>query len=350
MIHARSRAVCLSGLVLATSIVLTSGACGNVGAECQPGAACAAGDASAGHDGSPGKRPVGPDGGKATEGGSAARDAGAGDASSLSHPPTLDATGADARALDAPAGEDSSSPVPTGDSGVCVPQNNGVIAPDEYPMMAGLHANYEFADNVTIDTAGVTNTDGSHSWDLTGPYSGDHTVFVTTNAPIGQWYSSDYPGATYTTPLSDTSTLLGVFQGTASSLVMLGVASPGSGNGQTDLTYAPPAEFVSVPMQVGTSWSSKSTITGLAQGLVANYTEQYASKVDAYGTIKVPYGTFSVLEIQTTLTRTMLGVTTTIQSLSYVAECFGPVAAATSQSNETQTHFTSAAEVRRLTP
>jgi hypothetical protein len=316
----------ISALVASAAVV--SWACSSTTPECRVGADCASGVCDSSGSCSPVSGGRGDGGGDARVGGPDGRTPG----------------------HEAAVGVDTGSPVQVGDSGVCVPDNNGVIEPSEYVMLAGLHANYEFADNVTVDTAGVANSDGSRTWDLTGPYAGDHTVFVTTNAPTGQWFSSNYPGATYTTPLSDTSNLLGIFQGTGSTLLLQGVASPGSGNGETELTYAPPADFITVPMKMGSTWTSKSNVTGLAEGLVANYVEQYTSKVDAYGSIKVPYGTFSVLEVQTTLVRTMLGVTTTVQSLSYVAECFGPVASATSQSNETDTHFTNAAEVRRLTP
>ena len=217
-------------------------------------------------------------------------------------------------------------------------------------MMAGLHANFEIAENVTVDSVGVTNANGTRSWDLTGPYSGDHTVLVTTDAPAGQWFSAQFPAATYTSKLSDTSTLLGIFQDTSSALQMQGVASPSSGTGQTELTYAPPAEVLGVPMQLGTSWSSTSNITGTASGLVSDYVEQWTSKVDAVGTLVVPFGTFNVMRVQTTLTRNDLGVVSVTQSLTFVAECFGPVASLTSQGDEAQTEFTNAAEVRRLTP
>jgi hypothetical protein len=249
-----------------------------------------------------------------------------------------------------PGGDDTGSPVPLGDGGVCVPNDDGTIVREEFPMLAGLHANYEIAENVTVDTAGVTNADGSRAWDFSGALSGDHTVLVTTDDPSGQWFSSKFASATYTTKLSDTATLLGVLQGSQSALALLGVVSPTSGTGQTEVSYAPPADLMSVPMKLGTAWSSTSNVTGTAEGLVADYVEQYASKVDAYGTMKTPYGTFDVLRVQTTLTRTDLGVVTVTQSLSFVAECFGPVASVTSQTDETQTQFTHAAEVRRLTP
>jgi hypothetical protein len=128
------------------------------------------------------------------------------------------------------------------------------------------------------------------------------------------------------------------------------VASPMSGTGQTELTYNPPAKVLGVPMTLGTTWTSTSNVSGLAEGLVANYFERYDSRVDAQGTLKVPYGTFNVQRVQTTLTRTVGGVSTLTQSFAFVAECFGPIASLTSQTDETKIEFTSAAEARRLTP
>jgi len=244
---------------------------------------------------------------------------------------------------------DTGSP-PGVDSGLCVPNNDGTITRDEVPMQAGLHANFEFAENVTVDSAGTMNANGTYAWDLTGPYSGDHTALVTTNDPTGQWFSSQFPGATYTTTLSDSSNLLGIFEASQTALSLIGIASPASGNTQTKLSYSPPAQFLGVPMTIGTTWTSNSEVTGTAEGLVSNYFEEYASKVDAQGTLKIPYGTFSVLRVQTTLTRTVGGVATVTQSLAWVAECFGTIASITSQADETQTNFTNAAQVMRLTP
>jgi hypothetical protein len=254
--------------------------------------------------------------------------------------------------------EDTGSPYPAQDGGVCVPNNDGTITRDEIPMQAGLHANFEFAENVTVDTAGVMNANGSYQWDFTGPFmpsatkpsTADHTVLVTTDDPTGQWFSSAFPTATYTTKLSDTATLLGIFGAAPTALQLLGVVSPASGNGSTELTYKTPVDVLTAPMTLGTTWTSTSVITGTAEGLVSDYTEEYNSKVDEQGTMKTPYGTFNVLRVQTVLTRNDLGVVTVIRSFSWVAECFGPVASVSSQDDESTVDFTNAAEVQRLTP
>jgi hypothetical protein len=232
----------------------------------------------------------------------------------------------------------------------CTPTHDGTITREEVPMIPGLHANFVIAENVTVDSAGTMNSDGSRSWDFSGMLAGDHTVVTTTDPPSGQWFSPQFTAATYTTKLSDTSTLLGVFQAGGQALLLQGVVSPTGGTQQTEVSYMPGAEILGFPMTMGSSWSSTSTITGTDSGVQVLYTEKYASTVDAHGTVKVPYGTFDVLRVQTTLTRTVGAVVTVTQSLTFVAECAGPVATLTSQSDETNTEFTNAAEAQRLAP
>lgn len=259
---------------------------------------------------------------------------------------------ADAQVQEAQTGDAQDLETGTGGEGGigCTPNHDGTITRDEVPMIAGLHADFVIAENVTVDSAGTTNPDGSRSWDFSGMLAGDHTVVTTTDAPQGQWFSSQFTTATYTTKLSDTSTLLGVFQAGGQSLLLQGVVSPTSGSQQTEVSYMPGAEVLGFPMSMGSNWSSTSTITGTDQGVQVLYTEKYASTVDAHGSVKVPYGTFDVLRVQTTLTRTVGAVVTVTQSLAFVAECVGPVATLTSQSDETKTEFTNAAEAQRLAP
>jgi hypothetical protein len=253
--------------------------------------------------------------------------------------------------------EASAEAAPSKDGGSgCVPNDDGTITRAELPMLAGLHASFDIAENVTMTTGGVSQTDGSIDWDFSGALSGDHTVVITTDTPAGQWFASKFTSATYTSKLSDTQTLLGVYQATASGLLLQGVVSPTSTAPQTDVSYSPSADILAVPMQMGATWTSTSTVTGTLDGVLADYTEKYDSSVDAHGSLKVPYGTFQVLRVQTTLTRTT-GVTViqTTQTMTFVAECFGPVARLTSQTTTAPQKvpgnaFTNVAEAWRLSP
>jgi hypothetical protein len=293
------RTIAVSAVPLA---VLVAGACSSSSPVCHVGADCASGACD-----SSGKCvPV-----------SSGGDDGGGSGSGSG--------GADVVVLDVAGGSETG---PEGGTGSCLPDDGGVITRTEFPMLAGLHASFLIATStggVTVDTSGT-------SWDLSGPLAGDQTVVITTDSPSGQWFASKFTTATYTSLLSEAeSTLLGVYQATNAALLLQGAVSTTSGTQQTEVSYSPSAEIIAVPMQMGSTWTSTSTVQGTADGIATIYTEKYDSSVDARGTLKVPYGSFDVLRVQTTLTRTVGAVVQTTQTMTFVAQCFGPVARLTSQ-------------------
>ena len=146
--------------------------------------------------------------------------------------------------------------------------------------------------------------------------------------------------------------LLGVFALTDTELTLLGVVSPAAGTSRTELTYDPPAKILALPIAEGGTWTSTSTVSGVAQGITifVPYTEVYASTVDQAGTMVTPYGAFPSVRIATDLTRTVGFTTSTKRTFAWMAECFGAIANASSQDNETAAEFTDPAEVRRLVP
>jgi hypothetical protein len=233
-------------------------------------------------------------------------------------------------------------------SGVCTPNHDGVITAGELPMAAGKMATFRIATDPTWDTAGVADTDGKVTWDLTGALAGDEDREVALDAPAGKWWEDDYAGATYASLLPTSDDLSGVFELTASKLQLAGVVSTTGGTYKTELEYDEPAQVLAIPMQAGTSWSSSSTVTGTLTGNpFATYTESYESHVDKVGTMKTPYGEFPVIRIATDMTQST-GLST--RTFTWVAECFGPVATVTSQLYESSDEFSDPAEIRRLAP
>ncbi|MEZ4443689.1 MAG: hypothetical protein R3B72_31750 [Polyangiaceae bacterium] len=227
---------------------------------------------------------------------------------------------------------------------------DGVLAQDELFLEPGLSAQLRAAQGVTFDTAGSEDVDGSRTWDLSVTLSGDHGLVVATLPLAGTWYESSYPGASYAARLADSAELLGIFEVGTDALRLRGVVSPDPGITRTELTYDPPVLVVDFPVSEGKSWTTTSTVTGLAQGVAVFYTEAYAFDVDARGTAITPLGEFDVLRVHSELVRTVGGFPTTIQSHNFMAECFGSVAAITSEDHELEREFTAAAEVRRLSP
>jgi hypothetical protein len=240
---------------------------------------------------------------------------------------------------------------PDSPSALCTPNHDGMITTDELPLAAGRMANFRIATDATWSTAGTAAGSGMKAWDLSGQLSGDMTTQVALAPASGTWWAADFSGATYATPLSASSDLIGVFALDATGLTLLGVVSPSGGATSTELTYDPPARILSLPFQVGSTWMTTSSVSGTAQGIFAAYTETYESHVDRAGTMTTPFGAFPVLRIATDMTRTS-GIATLDQNrtFSWTAECAGIVATVQSQSFESGAEFSDDAEVRRLSP
>lgn len=251
--------------------------------------------------------------------------------------------------VDVPLQADASIDAPP--SALCTPNHDGSIALDELPFVAGRMGTFRVTTDATWDTAGTSSANGSRAWDLSVPLAGDGDRVLKLIGPDGQWWASTFPSTTYATELSVEADLRGVFEASSASLVLLGVVSPDGGTYKTELEYDPPAKVLALPLTAGATWTSTSTVSGYAQGVIVAYTEKYESRVDQVGTMKTPYGEFPVLRVATDLTRTS-GVATVVKkrSFSWIAECFGPIANASSQDFETGAEFTDNAEIRRLAP
>jgi hypothetical protein len=236
-------------------------------------------------------------------------------------------------------------------STICTPNHDGMITLDELPFAAGRMASFRIATDATWDTAGVAMPGGGRRWDLFVQLANDADRDLALGSPTGMWWSAAFQGATYATELASSSDLRGVFELGTTSLDLLGVVSPDGGTYKTELEYDPPAQVLAVPLVVNKTWSTSSTVSGSAQGAIVAYTETYESRVDKVGTMVTPYGEFPVVRVATDMTRTS-GFTTlaTTRTFTWVAECFGPVATASSQSFESGSEFTDIAEVRRLAP
>lgn len=233
----------------------------------------------------------------------------------------------------------------------CTPNHDGVIDRDEAPLAPGRMATFRVALDVPVDTVGQPgSTAGERTWDFSVAMSGDSDVTSKLEPISGAWFESSFTGASYYTRLSESEDLLGVFELTDTALTLRGVVSPEAGVARTELVYDPPITVMPFPMSRASSWDETTTISGVARGVAAFYTERYQSSVDANGDLATPYGTFPVLRVRTELTRTVGAVVTTNRSFLFVSECFTTVASVTSRDYESTVEFDQAAEVRRLAP
>jgi hypothetical protein len=241
-------------------------------------------------------------------------------------------------------------PVPDSGARVCSPDRDGTITRAESPLRAGLYATFRIAENATVDTAGSLSG-GERRWDLSGAFSGDRDERVELLSPEGAWWAGDFPLASYAARLSASSDNLGVFQITETSLLLLGVVSPEAGVTQTKLDNDPPIEVLRFPLRQGDTWMTETTVSGQALGVITAYSESYTFVADTSGVVATPYGEIDVIRVRSELTRTSgFATLDTRRTFAFVGECFGTVATVTSQSFETDSEFTDAAEVRRLAP
>lgn len=245
---------------------------------------------------------------------------------------------------------------PDGMSELCAPNHDGSIGRSEVPLAAGKMANFRIATDAAFNTAGVAAGDGTRTWNLDLALANDADRAIALASPTGQWWAPSFPTASYAVTLAAGSDLMGVFAIDDTSLVLLGVVSPEDGSLRTELAYDPPAKILQLPLTPAATWTTTSTVTGLAQGALiaggSSYTEQYDATVDVTGTMTTPYGDFPVLRVATDLDRRNVFAVQLegTRSFAWIAECFGSVANVTSQSFESAQEFDDPAEVRRILP
>lgn len=232
--------------------------------------------------------------------------------------------------------------------GGCVANKDFRILREEIPLQAGLRATFKVARDVDAPIAGTPGPGDTRDWDFSGALASDALALVETQKVSDKWYKDDFKTATYATKLSESSTLLGVFEVSPSALKLLGVVSPEEGISRTNVGYSPAADILVFPLEQGKTWTTNATVSGLVSGFFSTYFEKYESSVDAKGTLKTEIGTFTVLRVRTLLTKTVGALVTTTRSFAWVSECYGTVATATSDSGEPNAEFTHAAEIRRI--
>lgn len=230
----------------------------------------------------------------------------------------------------------------------CLPNRDGLITRAEVPVAPNLQATYLVATDVDFDTRGDTNE--TPRWDLAQSFAGDTKVLVTTLDPTDTWYGPLFPSATYATKLADDGDLLGVFEAKDDGLYLLGVVSPEDGLFRTELTYDPPARLVAYPLEIDTSWTSTSSVSGLTSGVLTFASETYEGLVDARGTLGTPFAEFDALRVVLTLDRWVGAALFFDVSHLFVTECFGTVATLRSESYVTGPEMTTLSSLRRLSP
>jgi hypothetical protein len=238
----------------------------------------------------------------------------------------------------------------------CIPNLDGQIDSNELEPVLGNPVSYLVSppgETRTVDLVGSVDAQGHQTWDFGADYATDEVATIAATSIQGKWYASSFPSATFVAPFDAGDTVEAVYANNQTAVTLLGLASrdPTGPGGDTLLVYAPPISLYVFPLHVGSTYSSSGTITnGMLRGLPYAGTDTYDVSVDASGELTLEAYQFTqVLRVRTTVTvAPSAGQTVVTRQTSFLFECFGEVARATSEPNEPSDDFTTAAELRRL--
>ncbi|HEY3355567.1 MAG TPA: hypothetical protein VGQ83_20115 [Polyangia bacterium] len=251
--------------------------------------------------------------------------------------------------------------LPYGDGGTlppltCVPNLDGQIAASELQAALGVPANYLVSpagEERPVDLAGTVDAAGHRLWDWSAYAESDRRLTLTASVVTDKWYAASFPTGQFTTALDAAQTLQAVYRQDAEQMLLLGIAStePAPPEGKTLIVYDPPVVLYRFPLAVGASWVSVGNVANATiRGLPYAARDTYEVSIDAAGRMELPdLGFAQALRVRTKVTTApAAGQSVTRWQVSFLFECFGEIARATSRDNEQNADFTTAAEVRRF--
>jgi hypothetical protein len=232
----------------------------------------------------------------------------------------------------------------------CVPNLDGRIEAAELPVAFDVAAQYATSSEPRgVDLAGAVDAQGRRVWDWSQAVPSDKAVAVQASTLAGKWYATSFADASFAAPMDAAGATDGVYRRGENALELMGIASVE--RDRTLLVYDPPVVLYRLPMAPGDAWTSTGRVSqGRLNGLPYNGTDTYEARVDGSGRMRLPgYELAQVLRVRLRVTVSpSAGAPVERRQVSFVSECFGEVARATSALGETVDDFTSAAEVRRL--
>lgn len=243
-------------------------------------------------------------------------------------------------------------PTPLG----CLPDLDGRIESEEIAGVPGIPVSYVVSPagvERPVDVAGRIDADGRRVWDLSLDYADDQLARLSASELEGQWFASSFPGGEIVAPSDAGATILGVYRQDDSALWLMGLASaePDPPEGRTLLVYETPVALYRFPIEPGSEHTEAAEIRdGMLRGLPYAGRDVYEVRADAAGRLELPDLIFEQAQrvrVRVTV-EPAVGSPTSRRQVSWLFECFGEVARATSRADEPDEDFTTAAELRRL--
>jgi hypothetical protein len=238
----------------------------------------------------------------------------------------------------------------------CLPNLDGQIEAKELPVALGIPETMLVSpagERRTVNLAGGTDAQGHRVWDLGADSATDQVAKLQASAPAGWWFASSFPTAQFVSPLDAGGAIQGVYSKDDSAVYLLGYASAQQSppEGKTLVVYTAPVAAYRFPLVPGKTWVSVGEVrNATVRGLPYAGRDTYTLTADAMGMLELPDETFTqALRLKTLLSiEPAVGASIVRRQSSFVFECFGEVARATSLDGETQDDFTTTSELRRL--
>lgn len=242
-----------------------------------------------------------------------------------------------------------------GDAGTlsCVPNLDGRIEARELAPALGV------TQNLLVNPAGTERTvnlvgldvEGRRVWPFGDDFADDQVARIEASALRGQWFEDSFPAGEFVAPLDLVGGTLGIYSHDEDALRLHGVASAEPGADMTLLVYATAIQVYRFPLQPGDEYVAVGEImNGTVLGLPYAGRDVYEVRVTSSGRLELPDLSFDqAMRVDVRIVNEpAAGATMSRRQTSFLFECFGEVARATSRPDEPDPNFTTATELRRL--
>jgi len=235
----------------------------------------------------------------------------------------------------------------------CVPNLDGVITADEIRPAIAVPVSFAVSpdgEQREVDQLGATDDAGRLVWDWSQREVDDQGLTVEAESISGRWYQDGFPADAFVLPFDPGGTIEAVYTHDDAAIWLHGLASS-ERTPTTLLAYDEPIAVNRFPIATGDSYESVGVIRdGLLQGLPYAGRDVYRVEVVDAGRLLLPDLSFTQAHLVQTEVRLepAVGSPTSQRQSSWLFECFGEVARATSRRDEVRADFRVAAEVRRL--
>lgn len=235
----------------------------------------------------------------------------------------------------------------------CVPNLDGRIDARELAPALGI------TQNLLVNPAGTERTvnlvgldvEGRRVWPFGDDFADDQVARIEASELRGRWFADSFPAGEFVAPLDLVGGTLGVYSHDDDALRLHGVASAEPGADMTLLVYDTPIQVYRFPLAPGDEHIAVGEITnGTVLGLAYAGRDIYEVRVTSSGRLELPDLTFDqAMRVDVRITNEpAVGAAMSRRQTSFLFECFGEVARATSRPGEMNPDFTVAAELRRL--